>query len=231
MTRRRNTSKPVIRESFTLYTPESVEAGDAAEHGWVDKEGVDMTPDEYDVEEGVTAVDKAVKHLRSEGASEPSSSSFHPGIGYASMHDADMRTGEQEEHHFHLHGFSPEEEHSIFQQMTARRRFNPRARRHNPPLPEHMAHNKLEDIAELLATRIIAETMTGRNGVFILGDFIYELNSQIRIQLRDAGVEGGDDDRALDLLTASENFRHLFKDGTLARLFPQHVGRSVSHRR
>lgn len=100
----------------------------------------------------------------------------------------------------------------------------PRTRRHNPPLSEHMAHNLLEDIAELLASRIIAETMTGRNGVFILGDFIYELSSQIRIQLRDAGV----DDRVLDLLTASETVRSLFKgNGPLARMFPQHIGRSV----
>jgi len=177
MTRRRNTSKPVIRESFTLYTPESVEAGDAAEHGWVDKEGVDMTPDEYDVEEGVTAVDKAVKHLRSEGASEPSSSSFHPGIGYASMHDADMRTGEQEEHHFHLHGFSPEEEHSIFQQMTARRRFNPRARRHNPPLPEHMAHDSLDDIARGLALRFV-ENPKGRRMIYFLRRLLNEVERQ-----------------------------------------------------
>lgn len=110
----------------------------------------------------------------------------------------------------------------------------PRTRRHNPPLSEHMEHNKLEDIAELLATRIIDETMTGRNGVFIVGDFIYELCIQIRIQLRDAGVEELDDgfavgdDRALNLLTASEKVRSLFKgNGPLARMFPQHVGRSV----
>ena len=177
MTRRRNTSKPVIRESFTLYTPESIEAGDAAEHGWIDEEGVDMTPDEYDVEEGVTAVDKAVKHLRSEGASEPSSSSFHPGIGYASMHDADMRTGEQEEHHFHLHGFSPEEEHSIFQQMTARRRFNPRPRRHNPPLPEHMAHDDLDEIARGLALRFVAKPK-GRRMIYFLRSLLKEVNRQ-----------------------------------------------------
>ena len=129
MTRRRNSAQPVIKETFTLYTPESVEAGDAAESGWIDEEGVDMTPDEYDVEEGVTAVDKAVKHLRSEGASEPSSSFHHKGVWYCSMHEPDFRTGEQEERCFHLHGFSPEEEHSIFQQMAARRRSNPRSQR------------------------------------------------------------------------------------------------------
>lgn len=213
MTRRRNTSKPVIRESFTLYTPASVEAGDAAEHGWVDEEGVDMTPDEYDVEEGVTAVDKAVKHLRSEGASEPSSSSFHLGIWYASMHDADMRTGEQEEHHFHLHGFSPEEEHSIFQQMTARRRFNPHPRRHNPepPFAVNMAHKRLEDIAELLADRIIAQTMAGRYGVltYVYVDFIYKLSSEIEKQLEDTGLAFGGDRRVLDLLAAAKQYRSL----------------------
>lgn len=108
--------------------------------------------------------------------------------------------------------------------VALEKRLSKRGRRANPPLSEHMEHNKLEDIAELLASRIIAETMTGRNGVFILGDFIYELSSQIRIQLRDAGV----DDRILDLLTASETVRSLFKgNGPLARMFPQHVGRSV----
>lgn len=161
MARRRNASKPVIRESYTLYTPESIEAGDAAEHGWVDEEGVDMTPDEYDVEEGITAVDKAVKHLRSEGASEPpSSSSFHPGIWYASMHDPDMRTGEQEEHHFHLDGFSPEEQREVFMRVKGARRFNPRhGRRANPPLSEHMAHDSLEEIEAHLLSRIEKEPL------------------------------------------------------------------------
>lgn len=162
MARRRNASKPVIRESFTLYTPESIEAGDAAEHGWIDEEGVDMTPDEYDVEEGVTAVDKAVKHLRSEGASEPSSSSFHPGIWYASMHDADMRTGEQEEHHFHLDGFSPEEQREVFMRVKGARRFNPRhGRRANPPLSEHMESDDLAVIAHHLGPRLAADPSEG----------------------------------------------------------------------
>ena len=129
MARRRNSAKPVIKETFTLYTPESVEAGDAAERGWIDEEGADMTPDEYDREEGLTAVDKAVKHLRNEGATQASSTDFHKGIWYSSMHAEDPRTGEQEEHGFHLDGFSPEEERAIFEQMTARRRFNPHARR------------------------------------------------------------------------------------------------------
>ena len=108
-------------------------------------------------------------------------------------------------------------------------------RRMNPPLSEHMAHNKLEDIEELLASRIIAETMTGRNGVFIFGDFIYELSSQIRIQLRDKARFEPDSLQSLHpevaqkldaLLDASEKVRSLFKEGPIARLFPQHVGRN-----
>lgn len=121
--RSRHNPKPVIRESFTLYTPESVERGDAAEHGWIDEDGVEMTPDEYDAEEGLTAVDKAVKHLRSEGATEASASHFHPGVWYLSMHDPDFRTGDQEERSFHLDGFTLEQERAIFEQMT---------KRHNP---------------------------------------------------------------------------------------------------
>lgn len=98
------------------------------------------------------------------------------------------------------------------------------SRRHNPPLPEHMAHNKLEDIAELLATRIIAETMTGRNGVFMLGNFVYELNSAIRRQLLDSDAYANDD-RAGALFNASKQvlFSFMMENGALARLFPRHA--------
>lgn len=206
MARRRNASKPVIRESFTLYTPESVEAGDAAEHGWVDEEGVDMTPDKYDVEEGVTAVDKAVKHLRSEGASEPSSSSFHPGIWYASMHDADMRTGEQEEHHFHLDGFSPEEQREVFMRVKGARRFNPhRGRRMNPPLSEHMAHDDLHEIADMLAERFLR---SGIRSTLRFEDFVRLLAAKVI-----AGAESAD---TSDMLEA-DAFRTLAASGKTVR--------------
>ncbi len=180
MARRRNSAKPVIKETFTLYTPESVEAGDAADRGWIDEEGVDMTPDEYDREEGLTAVDKAVKHLRNEGATQASSTSFHKGIWYCSMHEQDFRTGEQEERCFHLDGFSPEEERAIFEQVTARRRFNPRTPRHNPPLPEHMAHDSLDEIAQLLAHRFVTAVAEGRaSGFSEFSSFVRTLSQQV----------------------------------------------------
>ena len=84
-----------------------------------------------------------------------------------------------------------------------------RHRRRNPPLSEHMvAHEYLHDITKLLATRIIAETT--ERGRDCYGDFIYELSSQIRRQLRDTGLEFGDDERALDLLTDAEEVCSLF---------------------
>lgn len=74
---------PRILVSFTTYTPESIEEGDSADSGWVDEDGVDMTPDEYDRSSGITAVDKAVKLLKYDGAGQPSSSHFHRGVWYS----------------------------------------------------------------------------------------------------------------------------------------------------
>jgi hypothetical protein len=179
----------VIREAYTLYTPESVEAGDAAEHGWIDEDGVDMMPDEYDVEEDITAADKAVEHLWSEGATEASSSSFNPGVWYSVMRDPDMRTGEQEERSFHLDGFSLAEERAIFGRLrqagrgpdeTGHMRFNPRAHRHNPPLSEHMAEDDLDEVAQLLAHRFVTAVAQGRaSGFSEFSSFVRTLSRQV----------------------------------------------------
>lgn len=115
----RPSDHPVVRITFTRTTPESVEQGDFSETGWIDGEGVDMTPDEVDREEGLTAVDKAVKFMRNEGAIEPSSTAFHPGVWYSTEFSViDYGTGEEEERSFHLDGFSPEEEREIYEKMT-----------------------------------------------------------------------------------------------------------------
>jgi hypothetical protein len=113
---------PRILVSFTTYTPESIEDGDSADSGWVDEDGVDMTPDEYDRSSGITAVDKAVKLLKYDGAGQPSSSHFHRGTWYSTEADTtDYRTGESEERAFHLKGFTSTQEREIFRRMTARR--------------------------------------------------------------------------------------------------------------
>jgi hypothetical protein len=107
-----------IRITFSRTTPESAAEGDFSSSGWINEEGVDMTPDLYDVEEGVTAVDKAVKFLRDEGVSTASSSRFSPGDWFSTeWQTIDYRTGEDEERSFHLVGFTPEEQIEIHDRL------------------------------------------------------------------------------------------------------------------
>jgi hypothetical protein len=115
---------PRITISFETFTPESVENGDAEERGWVDKDGVSMVPDEYDLDDGKTAVDLAIKFLKDEGSTEASSSSFHPGVWYVQTEgtrDRDyFEKGEETIQSYHLEGFTPEEERAIFEGMKRR---------------------------------------------------------------------------------------------------------------
>jgi hypothetical protein len=120
---------PHILISFTRITRGDSEDSDdyEEEHGWIDEEGVEFEPDESDVEDGMSEsesiVEQAVKFLQKEGASNPSSSGFHPGVWYSTEYETtDYGTGEEEERSFHLKNFEKEEEAEIFKQMTARRR-------------------------------------------------------------------------------------------------------------
>jgi hypothetical protein len=107
-----------IRITFSRTTPESAVEGDFSSSGWIDEEGVEMTPDLYDVEDGITAVDKAVKFLRDEGAITASSSHFSPGDWFSTdWRTVDYRTGEDEERSFHLVGFTPEEQIEIHDRL------------------------------------------------------------------------------------------------------------------
>lgn len=113
---------PRITITYEIVTPESAEHGDAEERGWIDEEGVDMTPDQYDLEDGETAASKAVEFLQNEGASEPSSSAFHDGVWYSTPDgNQDYRTGATEYRSFHLNDFTPEDEEAIYAAMTSRR--------------------------------------------------------------------------------------------------------------
>jgi hypothetical protein len=115
-------SGPHIKVSYSTVTAESAAEGDYAESGWEDEEGMDMTPDQYDVEEGLTAVDKAVSNLRAAGAVEPSSSAYHRGVWYSGDAEEDYRTGESITRAYHLYNFTPEQEREIFDRITKRRR-------------------------------------------------------------------------------------------------------------
>jgi len=111
-----------IAITFSRTTPESSAQGDTSDSGWIDEEGVEMNPDLYDMEEGVTAVDKAVKFLKDEGVAHPSSSQFHVGLWYSTDYQTvDHRTGEDEERCFHLRNFTPEEEEEIYKRVIRSR--------------------------------------------------------------------------------------------------------------
>jgi hypothetical protein len=105
-----------IAISYELITPESAEAGDAEERGWIDEEGVSMEPDANDVEGGLNAVDLAVAYLFKHGATETSSEP--PGgldtWGIASDYRHHYDTGAVENRHFFLRGFTDEEARAIW---------------------------------------------------------------------------------------------------------------------
>lgn len=108
-----------ITITFSRTTPESAAEGDFSETGWIDQEGVDMNPDDFDREEGVTVADKAAAYLFNEGAYTTSSSQFHPGMWYSTeWSTTNYQTGEEEERNFHLVGFSEEEERAVWDKFN-----------------------------------------------------------------------------------------------------------------
>lgn len=116
-----NEGPPRILSTYSVVTPESAEQGDYADTGWNDKEGVDMTPDEWDIEDGIGVAEKAEKYLKDKGAWQASASHFHVGVWYDTGEGStDYRTGETTIDSYHLKGFTPQEEQEIFQRMTRR---------------------------------------------------------------------------------------------------------------
>jgi hypothetical protein len=115
------TSDKLIKTTYQTVTPESAAKGGFEDQGWEDEEGKSMSPDEYDIEEGVTAIDKAVEFLKDNGANEPSSSQFNTGVWYSTPDgEKNYTTGEEKFHSFHLKGFTPEEEEEIYNRMKLR---------------------------------------------------------------------------------------------------------------
>ena len=110
----------VIKTSYYTITPESAEYGDFADSGWYDEDGESMLPDEYDIEENISAIDKAVEFLKNEKyTTEPSSSQFEVGISYSSVSpDHNYSTGEETYYTCYLYGFTPEEEFEIYKKVT-----------------------------------------------------------------------------------------------------------------
>lgn len=109
---------PRITETFEIFTPESVENGDAEERGFIDEEGEEIELDEYDKEEGLTIVDKAVEFLKDKGVEESSASFFHLGFWYTTYkYREDFSTGEEENRSYHLEGFTEQQEREIYERM------------------------------------------------------------------------------------------------------------------
>jgi hypothetical protein len=115
------TLDPRILVSYDIVTPESAEEGDVAERGWIDDEGASMEPDEYDIEVGRTVVDKAIKFLCYDGATEPSSDPFSSGTWYTTEGDQDYRTGATEYRAYHLKDFTREEERAVYNGVVTQR--------------------------------------------------------------------------------------------------------------
>lgn len=114
----RQRTLPRIRISFTHTTPEDMEQGDSGETGWIDEEGVSMVPDEFDREDGKTAVDLAVAFLRKEGVSEHSSSEFDPRGWYMTeWSHSSVYSEDEEQRSFHLTDFTQEELRQIYDQL------------------------------------------------------------------------------------------------------------------
>jgi thioredoxin reductase (NADPH) len=112
-----------IVTTFSRTTPAGEDEYPDEEHGWIDEEGTDMEPDEHDKSDGLTAVSKAVRFLKNEGAIEASSSHFNPGVWYSTEYQTiDYGTGTDEQRSFHLKGFTIEEEKEIWNDMSNRTR-------------------------------------------------------------------------------------------------------------
>jgi hypothetical protein len=124
-----------ITISYEIYTPESVEVGDAEERGWIDEEGFEIIPEDFDYEEYIeeeelsedTSFEQihdavvarmAADFLKDEFADAPSNSSFSLGTWYTAYGEADYSTGETENKSFHLQNFTPAQEALIFEEMS-----------------------------------------------------------------------------------------------------------------
>ena len=113
-------TEPKIRITYEIITDESAKIGEAAERGWEDEDGVSMQPDAFDLEDGLTAVDLAVKFLTENLAFELSSSRFYSGVWYTVYNESqNYRDGSYTNRGFHLVDFTPEQEEQIFNKMKS----------------------------------------------------------------------------------------------------------------
>lgn len=106
--------------TFSSITPESAEDGDTSDAGYSDYDSCE--PDEYDIRDEITSVDKSIEYLRDKGATQASSSHFHVGVWYSTEYQTeDCGTGEETEYSYHPKNFTPDEEAAIFKGVTGKR--------------------------------------------------------------------------------------------------------------
>lgn len=114
---------PRIAATFERVTPGPGDSEDDYETGWEDEEGVEVTPEIDEDEDALDYVAPAVRFLRREGASEPSSTNWQPppvAIWYSQVDaNQNFRTGVTTRLSFHLRNFTPDEERAIFEQMSS----------------------------------------------------------------------------------------------------------------
>lgn len=112
----------LIRISYEVITPESAELGEVEERGWIDEDGVVIEPDADDIENAgsellavVNAAVGVIGHRQ-----QPSSYPCSPGFTWytESDGDEDYATGAVTYKSWHLSGFTPEEEHAIYNEVT-----------------------------------------------------------------------------------------------------------------
>ena len=115
-----------IKISYEIVTHESAAEGDAAERGWIDEEGVEITPDEYDLDDSEGDELAAVVKLATKtigGCVEASDyPRCHPGHTWYTDSDGttDYQTGDNTRQSYHLEGFSPDEELAIYAALVGK---------------------------------------------------------------------------------------------------------------
>jgi hypothetical protein len=100
----------LITITYEIVTPESAKQGDVEERGWIDDEGVAMA-----------SPAEAIKFLRDKGATQASSTAFHPGVWYSDCGDTDYKTGADETRSYHLKGFTERAQRIIFDAINGGR--------------------------------------------------------------------------------------------------------------
>jgi len=108
-----------ITTTYAKIDTESSKQGDFSDTGWIDEDGESIELDKWDIEEGLTVIDKALDFLKDQGAISASSSYFHPGIWYSTEFQIeDYSTDEEVEYSFHLEGFTEVEEKEIYEKFN-----------------------------------------------------------------------------------------------------------------